>query len=323
MRLWFALGAALFVMFANAERAVSQEYPDQPIKAVVPFPAGGFMDTVARVATERLSRNLGRPLVVENRGGAGGRIAEEFVANSKPDGYTLLIGLVIRPTLMQATDTGSGQDIEIAKAFIPIGPIGTSPMLVNVSPALGVKDFASFVAKMKAEPGKHTYASAGVGTPGHVAGAQLVRQLGLNVVHAPYRGGAQALQDVASGVVAWIVDTPVGSMPLVQANKVLPLALLYPKRIKQLPEVPTISELGHSLFRDELMSVYLMAPAGTPKPVIDRLSTALMELQEDPSVKSRLEAIAIDPAPPTDVQATSKLVREQIEAWDKAVKQSK
>ena len=272
MRLRLASRALLLSMLASINSALAQ-YPDQPVKVVVPFAAGGFMDTVARVATERLARSLGRPLMIENRAGAGGRIAEEFVANSKPDGYTLLFGLVIRPTLMQALPTPE-PDIDILKAFVPIGPIGTSPMLLNAAPALGVKDFASFVAKVRSDPGKHTYASAGVGTPGHVAAAQLARQLGLKAVHAPYRGGAPALQDLAAGVVSWIVDTPTGSMPLIQADKIVPLALLNPTRLKQLPNVPTLGELGHSAFRDEVMSVYLMAPAATPKPVIDRLSAA-------------------------------------------------
>ena len=167
------------------------------------------------------------------------------------------------------------------------------------------------------------YASAGLGTPGHIAAAQLARQFGLKAVHAPYRGGAPALQDLVAGVVSWIVDTPTGSMPLIQADKIVPLVLLNPTRLKQLPNVPTLGELGHSAFRDEVMSVYLMAPAATPKPVVDRLSAAIMELQADPAVKSRLETISIEAAPPTDVQATGKIVREQIEAWGKAVNQAK
>ena len=322
MRLRVALSALLFVTLAHASQALAADYPDQPVKVVVPFAAGGFMDTVARVATERLGRSLGRPLIIENRAGAGGKIAEEFVASSRPDGYTLLFGLVIRPTLMQALPAPE-PDIDILKAFVPIGPIGSSPMVLNAAPALGVKDFASFVAKVRSEPGKYTYASAGLGTPGHIAAAQLARQFGLKAVHAPYRGGAPALQDLVAGVVSWIVDTPTGSMPLIQADKIVPLVLLNPTRLKQLPNVPTLGELGHSAFRDEVMSVYLMAPAATPKPVVDRLSAAIMELQADPAVKSRLETISIEAAPPTDLQATGKMVREQIEAWGKAVSQAK
>jgi len=321
MRMRWTLSAVLLGMFAGIQPAIA-DYPDQPVKVVVPFAAGGFIDTVARVATERLARSLDRPLIIENRAGAGGKIAEEFVANSKPDGYTLLIGLVIRPTLMQALPAPE-PDIDILKAFVPIGPIGSAPMLLNAAPALGVKDFASFAAKVRSEPGRYTYASAGIGTPGHIAAAQLARQFDLKAIHAPYRGGAPALQDLASGVVSWIVDTPTGSMPLIQADKIVPLALINPTRLKQLPNVPTFGELGHSAFRDEVMSVYVMAPAAAPKPVIDRLGAAVLELQADPSVKSRLEAISIEAAPQTDLQATRKMVQEQIEAWRKAVNQVK
>ena len=315
---------ALIVIFAGAKTAPVADYPDRAVKVVVPFAAGGFMDVVGRIASERLSQSLGQPVVVENRGGAGGRIGEDFVTNSQPDGYTLLIDLVIRPTLTQMQPVSAGdQDIEIEKAFVPIGPIGSSPMILNVSPSFGVKDFASFVKKIRSEPGKHSYASAGVGTPSQVVSAQLVRELGLNAVHVAYRGGAPALQDVTAGVVAWMVDTPSGSLPLIQGGRVVPLFVVNPTRVKELPDVPTLSELGHSGFRDEIMSIYLMAPAATPKPVIDRLSTALMQLQADTTVRSRLENISIEAAPPTDLQATRKLVREQIDAWDKAVKQAK
>jgi tripartite-type tricarboxylate transporter receptor subunit TctC len=262
-------------------------------------------------------------LIVENRPGAGGKIGEDFVANSKPDGYTLLIDIITRPTLMQAVNTGEPETIDIEKSFVPIGPIGSSPMILNASPSLGVKDFASFVQKLRTEPGKYTYASAGVGTPSHIVSAQLVRELGVKVVHAPYRGGAPALQDVTAGVVAWMVDTPSGSLPLIQGGRIVPLFVVNPTRVKSLPEVPTLGELGHPSFQNEIMSIYLMAPAATPRPIVERLSAALMQIQADSAVGSRLENIAIEPVPPTDLAATRALVREQIEAWDKAVKQVK
>jgi tripartite-type tricarboxylate transporter receptor subunit TctC len=196
-------------------------------------------------------------------------------------------------------------------------------MILNVSPSMGVKDFASFVQKLKSEPGKYTYASAGVGTPSHIVSAQLMRELGAKAVHAPYRGGAPALQDVTAGVVAWMVDTPSGSMPLIQGGRVVPLFVVNPTRVKSLPQVPTLGELGHPSFQNEVMSIYLMAPAALPAPIVQRLSTALVELQADSAVRSRLESISIEPVPPTDLAASKALVREQLGAWDHAVKQVK
>lgn len=321
MRCWTVIAALMLACSMSPLAAPAAEYPDQPVKIVVPFPAGGFIDSVARIATENLSRNLGKPLVVENKGGAGGKIGEEFAANSQADGYTLIIGLVIRPTLMQALEQ-TGPEIDITKVFIPIGPIGSAAMVLNISPRLGVKDFKSFIEKIKSEPGKHNFASVGVGTPSHIISTQLARQLGLNVVHTPYRGGPAALQDLAAGLVSWVIDTPTGSLPLIQANRVIPVAVINPTRVEQLADVPTLTELGNPSLKDGVMAVYLMAPTGTPKPIIDRLSSALMALQADGNVRSRLENIAFQPAPPTNVQQTQALVQQQIQAWDKAVKEA-
>src|SRR5436305_14478106 len=303
MRLRVALTALMF-MVACAGSAPAAEYPDQPVKVVAPFPAGGFLDVVARIASQRLSESLGKPLVVENRPGAGGKIGEDFVKNSKADGYTLLIDIITRPTLVQAVDAAEPETIDIEKSFVTIGPIGSSPMILNASPSIGVKDFASFAQKLKSEPGKYTYASAGVGTPSHIVSAQLVRELGVKVVHAPYRGGAPALQDVTAGVVAWMVDTPSGSMPLIQGDKVVPLFVVNPNRVKSLPQLPTLGELGHPSFQNEVMSIYLLAPAALPDPVARRLSAALIELQGDGAVRSRLENISIEPVPPSDLAAS-------------------
>jgi tripartite-type tricarboxylate transporter receptor subunit TctC len=322
MRLGLALSALILAILANAAPAGAADYPDRALKVIVPFPAGGFIDTVARIASQHLSSSIGQPLVVENRGGAGGKIGEEFVAKTDPDGYTLLVDIITRPTLMQAVNTGEPETIDIQKAFVPIGAIGASPMILNVSPDLGVKDFASFVQKIKSEPGKHNYASAGLGTPSHIVSAQLVRELGLKAVHTPYRGGAPALQDVASGVMSWMVDTPSGSLGLSQAGKIVPIFVVNPTRVKELPDVPTLAELGYPSFTNEIMAIYLMAPAGVPKPVIDRLSAAMMQLQADAAVRSRLEKIAIEPSARADLQATRAQVSEQIDAWDKAVKKA-
>ena len=322
MRPGLALGTLMLALLAGANPALAADYPEHAVKVVVPFPAGGFIDAVARIATQRLSVGLGQPVIVENRAGAGGRIGEEYVANANPDGYTLLIDIITRPTLMQAVNEAEPETIDILKSFVPIGAIGSSPTVLDVSPGLDVRDFASFVRKIKSEPGTHSYASAGLGTPSYIVSAQLVREFGFNAVHTPYRGGAPALQDVAAGVMSWMVDTPSTSLGLVQAGKVVPLFIVYPVRVKALPDVPTLAELGYPSFKDEIMTIYLLAPASTPKAVTVRLSTAVMGLQGDATVTARLEKIAIEPAPVGDLEATRAQVSGQIAAWDRAVKRA-
>jgi hypothetical protein len=180
--------ALLLALAASPARA---EYPEQPIRVIVPFVAGGFVDGFARIFTERLAGVLGKPVVVENKPGAGGKIGDDFVAAAPPDGYTLLIDDVTRPVLLTFGNPGAPAE-DMLKTFALAGMLGTSPGVLTAAPALGVKDFAALVAKMRAEPGRHGYGSAGAGTPSHVVSAQLVRLLDLNVVHVPYRGGANA-----------------------------------------------------------------------------------------------------------------------------------
>ena len=164
----------LAVLIALAATQARAEFPDQPIKVVVPFAPGGFVDDFARIFTDRLGAVLGQPVIVENKPGAGGKIGDDMVAAAPPDGYTLLIDDVNRPILATLANPGPPSD-DILKTFAFAGMLGYSPIVLTVAPALGVKDFSGFIAKMRAEPGRHSFASAGVGTPSHVISAQLVR----------------------------------------------------------------------------------------------------------------------------------------------------
>jgi tripartite-type tricarboxylate transporter receptor subunit TctC len=187
--------------------------------------------------------------------------------------------------------------------------------VLTVAPDLGVKDFAGLIAKMRAEPGRHSFASAGVGTPSQVISAQLVRLFDLNVVHVPYRGGANALTDVAAGTVAWMVNTPNSSLALVEAGRLVPLFVIAPQRLKPLPEVPTLTELGYPQFENEISSMFLLAPAATPKPVLERLNAATNQVQKDKDVVARLAALALS-APPADISlaAIRALAEKQVAA---------
>ncbi len=317
MRCWCIRAMVLMAVAASAPARA--EFPEQPIKVIVPFAPGGFVDGFARIFTDRLGAVLGKPVIVENKPGAGGKIGDDAVAAAPPDGYTLLIDDVSRPILATLTNPGPPSE-DTLKAFTLAGMLGYSPIVLTVAPSLGVRDFAGFIAKMRAEPGQHSYASAGVGTPSHAISAQLVRLFGLNVVHVPYRGGANALTDVAAGTVAWMVNTPNSSLALTEAGRLVPLFVIAPQRLKPLPDVPTLTELGYPQFENEISSMFLLAPAATPRPVLERLNAATNQVQKDKDVVARLAALALS-APPADISlaAIRALAEKQVAAWTAAV----
>jgi tripartite-type tricarboxylate transporter receptor subunit TctC len=313
--------AILAVMAAGAPARA--EYPEQPIKAVVPFVAGGYVDGFARIFTDRLGSLLGKAVIVENKPGAGGKIGDDYVAAARPDGLTLLIDDVTRPVLTTLTNPDVAPN-EMLDNFALAGMLGSSPIILTAAPALGVKDFAALIAKIKAAPGRYSYGSPGPGTPSHVVSAQIVRLFGLDVVHVPYRGGAATLTDVASGTLAWMVNTPNSALPLIDAEKVVPLFVIGSERLKQLPDVPTLEELGYPQFTGEVGTIFLMAPAGTSAPILDRLNEVTNKAQRDPDVVTRLNALALA-APPPDISraAIRALAEQQVAAWSRAVKMAK
>jgi tripartite-type tricarboxylate transporter receptor subunit TctC len=289
------------------------------IRLIVPFNAGGFIDGVARVFADRLQNILGQSVVIDNRLGAGGKVGEDFVANSDPDGTTLLVNVVTRPTLMQAVNPGP-PEMDMLKSFAVVGVLAIAPITVNAAPQLGVKDFPSLVAKIKAEPGKHSYGSPGPGSPAHIISQQLVNLFSLNVVHVPYRGGAMALTDLQTGILTWLADTPSVSLQLIQAGKVIPMFVINSTRLKQLPDVPTMTELGLSQLRNEQTTIFLLAPAATPRPLLERLNAAVLQAHNDPLVTSRLDTLVLfQPPPNVSPDAAQALAAEQIEAWNAGV----
>jgi tripartite-type tricarboxylate transporter receptor subunit TctC len=313
------IATVLTAILAAAPHPVRAEFPDQPVKIVVPFAAGGFIDGVARIYADRIAASLGKAVIIENRTGAGGKLGEDAVAAAAPDGYTLMLGSVIRPTLVQAVTPGVA-DTDILKAFVVVGELATTPVTLNVSLNLGVKDFRSAIAKIKAEPGVHSYGSPGIGTASQLVSAQLVRHFDLNITHVPYRGGAAALTDLAGGSIDWMADTPTSSKALADAGKIITVAVTGPTRLKQTPQVPTLVELGLEQFRNQVTGVFVLAPAGTPTPILQRLNTAIADAQKDPATVSRLDTLGL--IAPSDISLTAAhaAVAREIEAWSKVVK---
>ena len=307
-----------FCVFASAAMAQAP-VSNQTVKVIVPYGAGGFIDSLARGYANQLSGALGQSFIVENKVGAGGKIGEEFVAAAVPDGATLLVSLVLRPTLAAGT-TPDVKDIDILKSLAIIGALASSPLIMSVPPSLGVKDFRSLIAKLRSEPGKHSYGSPGPGTPGQIAGAMIVKQFGLDVAHVPYRGGAAALPDLMSGVLTWLIDTPTGSGSLIESGKVVPMFVIDNKRLATFPEIPTLIEMGYPQFDNMISTVFLMAPAGLPKPMLERLHASLLKAQKDPAIVKMLGQLRLTP-PPADLslEAARRLAADQIAAWEKPV----
>ncbi|WP_434033985.1 tripartite tricarboxylate transporter substrate binding protein [Cupriavidus sp. a3] len=300
----------------NASHAAPAAYPDRPIRLVVPYPAGGAADTVARTLAAPLGAKLGQTIVVDNRPGASGVIGAGAVAKAAPDGYTLLLDATahsVNPSLQARLP------YDTVKDFAPISLVVLVPNLLVVPPNSPFKSPKDIVNAAKAKPGKLTYASAGPGTAQHLAAELFRQQSGLNLLHVPYKGGAPALSDLMGGQVDMMFSNMAASYPLVAGKKLKVLATTGTKRSAALPDTPTIAESGLPGYQ-----VYewngLFAPAGTPQAIVDRLSALTREVLNSPEVSKRLAAIGAEPAGsrPEDFR---KFVEGETAKWAKVIKQ--
>ncbi len=259
------LGAAVSGAYAQ-----TSNWPDRPIKIIVPFSPGGGTDQVARLVAVEISKDLGQPVIVDNKPGAAGNLGADFVAKSAPDGYTLLWGTVGTQAINQLVSKKLPYDAQ--KDFKPVAMVATYPNLLVVPMSSPAKSVADLVAMGKSKD--LTYASSGVGTSLHLSGAMLAVQSGLNMTHIPYKGSSQAMTDVIGGQVDMIFDNMPVAYTMAKGNKVRPLAVTGTKRFPLLPEVPTMLELGYKNFVTESWNG-LLAPAGTPDAVVQKLDAAV------------------------------------------------
>ncbi|ANN77398.1 tripartite tricarboxylate transporter substrate binding protein BugE [Bordetella flabilis] len=273
---------------AQAEDA----YPAKAIRLIVPFPPGGTTDIVGRLFADRLGRELGQTVVVENRGGAGGSIGSGAIASAAPDGYTLGIATVSTHGINPAVYPSLPFDAE--KDFTPISNLAAVPNIMTINPKVGVRDMAGFIKLAKAEPGKLTYASAGNGSVSHMMGELFKSASGTNLVHVPYRGVGPALNDVLAGQVDVMYDNLPSSLPHVQSGRLIALAVAAPERVKALPTVPTFAEVGLAPVNDASW-FGLVGPAKLPKAVVDKLNAAVVKAEADPDVQARLAALGATP----------------------------
>jgi tripartite-type tricarboxylate transporter receptor subunit TctC len=307
--------SALGVLLPSLANA--QSYPTQPIKLIIPFAAGGPSDVLARAFVPKLGENLGQPIIIENKPGAGANLAAEYVANSKGDGYTLFLMMVgtqaINETLYKKLN------YNVVKDFAPISLVGSSSLMLVANPSVPVKTVSELIAFDKANPGKVSFGSSGAGTPLHLAGELFNTQAGTNILHVPYKGAAPALTDVLGGQIQTaIVGTP-AALPYVKSGKLTGLGVTSLKRNSNAPEIPAIAE---TLPKFEVELVYAMvAPASTPKAIVDKLNSQLISVLNNSEVKAQLNSRGFDVVTSTPAQ-TADYIKSEVVKWGPIVKKS-
>jgi len=269
---------------ATIPAAWAQAWPARPVNLIVPFPAGGTTDVLARALGQELSKSLGQPVVVENRPGAGATLGADHVAKAKPDGYTLLMGAV-HHTIATSVYRRLGYDFQ--KDLAPITVVAVVPNVLVVNPQVPAKTVQELLAQARAQPGKLAYGSNGAGTGQHLIGAQFESMGGVELLHVPYKGSGPLTTDLLGGQIAMSFDTVTPVLPHIKAGKLRALAVTSPVRVDALPDVPTAAEAGLKDF--EVSSMFgIVAPANTPAPVIDRLNGELKKILAKPEVKASL-----------------------------------
>jgi tripartite-type tricarboxylate transporter receptor subunit TctC len=308
----------LIALFAATITARAQDYPSRPITLIVPYAAGGGNDLMARTAAGRMSRTLGQQIVIENRGGAGGSIATRQIAKAAPDGYTLGLGgtgtLAINPTLY----ANVGYDPR--KDFAPVGLIATSALVVCVHPSLPVRSIGELIALAKTQPGKLNYASAGTGSGIHLGTEYFMTMAGIKLTHIPYKGSGPALTDLVGGHVAIYFSSLPPALGLVKEGKVRALAVTGAKRSPIFPDLPTVAEAALPGY-EAVLHYGIVAPASTPRPIIDKLGAALRAAVMSDDLKARLADDGAEPLASTPEEYAADIDREESK-WSAIVKAS-
>lgn len=303
--------AAGLVLASNI--AVAQSFPAKPMRLIIPFPPGGTTDIVGRLVADRMGRELGQPMVVENRGGGGGSIGAAELARAAPDGYSL--GIATVSTMAVNPACSSNLPYDAMKDFAPITNLAIVANVIASHPKVPAKDFKEFLALLKSRPGRYSYASSGACGIGHMIGEQFKVSTGTFIVHIPYRGAGPALNDVLGGQVELLVDNLPSSMQHIQQGRLRAYAIAWPKRLETLPNVPTFAELGYKDVNDPAW-YGLIAPARTAPEIVRRLHDAAVKVLAQPDVKDRFRQNGAEPVGDTPEQFAATYRRE----YEKMVK---
>jgi tripartite-type tricarboxylate transporter receptor subunit TctC len=294
------------------------DYPDRPLHLIVPFPPGGGADNLARTIMPRVAQALGQPIVIENKPGAGGNVGAELVAHATPDGYTLLYGTngthSINASLYRT------MRFDPVKDFAPVSRMTSIAAMLIVNPKFPSQSVAQLIEYAKANPGKVNFASAGNGTTSHLAGELFKTMAGIDIVHIPYRGGALAITDLIGGQVQMMIEVMPNAYPLAREGRVRGVAVSTSHRVPTAPELPTIDESGLPGFEVSAWDGVL-APAGTPAPIIAKLNAAIRQALEDPEVVEALKARGAQPVP-SSPEEFARHITVNTEKWSKVVKAS-
>jgi tripartite-type tricarboxylate transporter receptor subunit TctC len=294
----------------------AQEFPSRPVRLIVPFAPGGLADTSARAVADRLGVRLGQGVPVENRAGASGNIGMQVVAQSPPDGHTLVLGfdgtVVINPHIFAKPGFDSLAD------FAPVTKLGDATLLLVAHPSVPVRNIRELIALEKSRPGSLSYGTSGTGGTPHMVGELLNQRLGAKFVHVPYKGGGQAVIDVVGGQIPLVFTAVASAQQHVKSGRLVGIGVTSARRSSSLPEVPTLAESGLPDFVVDSW-VGVLAPARTPRPVVDRLHRELVEVLKEPDVRSRYSTLGIEPVGNTPDQFAAQ-IRADLARWEKVVR---
>lgn len=316
MKIWKAAFAAVVVSLIGLGTASAQGWPSRPIKMVVPFAPGGSTDIIGRLAADQLGRDLGQPIVVENVGGAAGAIGTMQVERAPADGYTLAIATVSTMVVYQSAQAKPEYSVE---DFVPITNIASMPNVLSVGPSIKAKDLKELIAVLKANPGKYTFATSGIGSINHLLGESFQAYAGVKLVHVPYKGSGPGMQDVMGGQVDMIFDQFPSSKGLIDAGKLRGIGIISPQRVPGY-DIMTMEEAGLKGFTDEAW-YGLLAPGKTPPEVVTKLGEAMHKVIANPDFRAKVEKIGARPVGNSpaefkaqilgEVEQTKKLVKER------------
>lgn len=306
------------LMLAAGNTAFAQDvWPDRPVRFIVTSAAGGGIDLMARILADGLGRQLPKPVVIENVGGAGGLVATRLVAKSEPDGYTFLFqgpGYAALPYIHR----NPGYDVN--KDFAPVSLVAIFPLVLTTNPKLGVKTLPEFIAMVKAKPGKYTFGSSGVGGASHIPLEAIKEQAGLDMVHVPYRGSGATSAALIAGEIDLTIDGLAPQIGNIQSSRVVPLGVSTRERAPQMKDIPTIGETLKGF--EYPMWVAVFAPSKTPQPIVDKMAAAIANAVKDPALKKRYEELMVDAVGSTP-QELDKFAREQLEFNKKIIETAK